>query len=170
MIDLVGLYPYKHSWKVPTTLINPFRYVHSILLLQNYCCCTLSLYYLPFHFTPHIMCDAFSPCKKTSSASAGHIVLPSSPRAPSGYHFCWLPVLLITLFLLFTALIKHFNSLNFQCPALFLLHLPVPRPFLSHTFFLWPWGCPIRMMLFSKNHGFDNGMPLTFVQKHFSII
>ena len=40
------------------------------------------------------------------------------------------------------ALINHFNPFIFQCLAPFSLHFPVPRPFLSHTFFLWPRGCP----------------------------
>ena len=170
MIDLVGLYPYKHSWKVPTTLINQIvmfirYYYYKIIVAAR----SLSIT-CPF-ILPLILCAMrFLPVKKHQVPAPVKLFCPHPPGHPRDITFFWLPVLLITLFLLFTALIKHFNSLSFQYPAFFLLHLPVPRPFLSHIFFLWPWGCPIRMMLFSKNHGFDNGMPLTFVQKHFSII
>ena len=52
------------------------------------------------------------------------------------------PGLFITLFLPCPALIDHFNPLILECLALFLLHFPVPRPFLSHKCFLWPRGCP----------------------------
>ena len=44
---------------------------------------------------------------------------------------------MITLFLPCPALIIHFNHFIFECPVLFSLLFPVPRPFLSHTFFLW---------------------------------
>ena len=50
---------HKHFWTIPTTSINPFRYILSIPL-QNYCCKTLFLW-LPIYFTTHTMCDAFDP-------------------------------------------------------------------------------------------------------------
>ena len=60
-----------------------------------------------------------------------------------GHHFLGgFPGLFITLFLPCPALINHFNPLIFECPALFSLHFRLPRPFLSHTFFLLPRGCP----------------------------
>ena len=64
---------------------------------------------------------------------------------PPGTQETWLffgcPSLLITLYLPCPALIDHFNPIIFQCLALCALHLSVPRPVLSHTFFLWPRGC-----------------------------
>ena len=65
-----------------------------------------------------------------------------SPRAPPGTSlFFGCPGLFWLYFLPCPALINHFNYFIFQCPAPFSLHFPESRPFLSHTFFLWPRGC-----------------------------
>ena len=68
---------------------------------------------------------------------------PIPPGHPRVHHFfgdC--PGLFITLFLPCPALINHFNPFIFHCSFPFSPRFPVPRPFLSHTFFLWPRGCP----------------------------
>ena len=68
---------------------------------------------------------------------------PHPPGYPRGHHFLGgCPGLFITLFLPCATLINHFNPLILECLALFSLHFPVPRPFLSHKCFLWPRGCP----------------------------
>ena len=54
--------------------------------------------------------------------------------------FCC-PGLLTTLFLPCPALTNHFNPLILESPALFSLNFPVPRPILSHKFFLRSRGC-----------------------------
>ena len=65
---------------------------------------------------------------------------PRTPSVTSLFFGC--PGLFITLFLPCPALINHFNPLIFECPALFSLHFSVPRPLLSHPYFIWPRGCP----------------------------
>ena len=81
---------------------------------------------------------------------AGHLVMRQSncsvPNPPWGHHFLsYGPGLFITLFLPCAALIDNFNPLVSEYPTLFWLHFPVSRPFLSHNFFLRPWGCPRGM-------------------------
>ena len=89
----------------------------------------------------------------------------STPRAPPGHHFLGgCPVLFITLFLPCPAPINHFNTLILECHTLFSLHFPVPRSFLSHKFFLRPWGCPRGGM---GSEQFDRRISCTYCKKGF---
>ena len=66
---------------------------------------------------------------------------PILPRAPPGTSLFFSCLdLFITFFLTRPVLINHFNPFIFECPALSLLHVRVPSPFLSHTF--WTPGLP----------------------------
>ena len=85
-----------------------------------------------------------APVKLFCPSPPPHTHTHTYPREPPRISLFWrFPQSLITSFLPCPALINHFNPLILECPALFSLHFPVPRPFFITQIFPLTPGLPV---------------------------